>query len=236
MSIKIIAKDILKGSKSAFSRRILKIYPIEPMMKQREIRVFEEIIENIKPKNILEFGSGYSTLYYPTLIKNKFFWNAIEHDLKWSEIIIKVNKNPNVKVNIVKPNNSNWKKIDSDGKKEDFKDYISFPRTLDIKFDLIIIDGRARKYCLKENINLLTEKGVIIIHDANRSEYYDKFDFSEGNIVKLLDQSKNHGGILIYSKENLDNFLNIKKHQKIWKKYNQIGKIPKLGKIILKIS
>lgn len=231
-----IVKDVIVGSKNAFSRRILKIYPTEPMMKQKEIRVFEEVFRKLKPTEILEWGSGYSSLYFPKKIKSKFNWLAVEHNREWHKIVAEKNKNNSVEIKYVKPNNPKWKQSKNDGTLKDYKDYIEYPKTLKKKFDLIIIDGRARKECFKVAKKILNKNGVIIIHDANREEYYNSFKFKEKQTFKFLDDSINHGGILLYNEKDINQFISRKNHVKIWRKTNNIGRLPIIGKIILKIS
>ena len=231
-----ILKDIGIGSKNAFLRRILKFYPTEPMMKQKEIRVFEEILRKLKPQEILEWGSGYSSLYFPQKIKKKFNWLAVEHNKEWYNIINKKNKNNYVQIKYIKPNNINWKKIKNDGTLKDYKDYIEYPKTLKKKFDLIIIDGRARKECFKVAKKILNKDGIIIIHDANRQEYYNTFKFKKNQTFKFLDDSINHGGIFLYNEKNIHEFISRKNHVDVWRKTNNIGRLPIIGKIILKIS
>lgn len=227
--------EIIKGAKNAFQRRILKKYSIEPMMKQREKRIFEEIITNLKPKNILEWGSGYSTLYFPKLISETSNWTAIEHNKEWYNILKPQNKRNNVSIELIK-HNPNWKDNDIDGTYNDFKEYIEYPLKLKKKFELIIVDGRSRRNCLEATKKLLTKNGIVILHDANRDYYYKNLNLYENKIL-FKDSSINHGGIMILSNNpNFKKLLNISKHKKIWKEYNKLSKIPLLGKIIIKIS
>lgn len=234
MIIFTITAQILKGSSNAFSRRILKKYPLEPMMKQREIRIIEEIILNLKPINVLEWGSGYSTVYFPRFTSEKSNWLAIEHDKKWFKIIEKKVRRATIK--FISPNDKNYNKKKGDGTYREFRNYIEYPKTLKKKYDLIIVDGRAREECLKVAIKLLNKNGVIILHDANRKKYYSKLNFPQSKTKRFFDQSENHGGILIYKEENVGKLINIRKHSKIWKTYRTLGKIPVFGPLILKIS
>lgn len=42
--------------------------PSKPMMKYEGIEVIKEIINNLNPKKCLEWGSRYSTLFFPKLL------------------------------------------------------------------------------------------------------------------------------------------------------------------------
>ena len=57
----------------------------KPWMKYREIEIIEEIIKNLKPKKCLEWGAGYSTLYFPRLLDSDAKWISIEHEKEWFE-------------------------------------------------------------------------------------------------------------------------------------------------------
>lgn len=234
MNIKIII-DISKGVFNAFQRRVLKKYPIEPMMKQREKRIFEEVIKNLNPKEVLEWGSGYSTLYFPKMLPKGTNWLSIEHDKEWYRILAPQNKAKNVDIKLME-HNENWKKNHFDGSYEDFREYIEYPLNLKKKFNLIIIDGRARKECFKVAKKILSKDGVIIIHDANRKYYYDDFKFRPKQKIVFNDIKSKHGGIFLYNEIDIGRFLDIKKHKKIWKKFNKIEKIPLIGNKLLRLS
>src|SRR5439155_2494579 len=55
-----------------------------------------------------------------------------------------------------------------DGLYEEFADYVSAP--LEGRFDVVLVDGRARTSCLKRvhHDNLLAPGGVLFLHDAHR--------------------------------------------------------------------
>ena len=57
-------------------------------------------------------------------------------------------------------------------KKISFDSYIEFPKTLNKKFNIVIIDGRERVKCAKAIINLLHDDHKIFIHDWNRKKYH----------------------------------------------------------------
>jgi len=51
--------------------------------------------------------------------------------------------------------------------------YVAFPATLNQQFDFVLVDGRARCFCLKAGWELLRPGGVIVLHDAQRTQYHD---------------------------------------------------------------
>ena len=84
-------------------------------------------------------------------------------------------------IKCVEPENPKWTDEYRDGAYSDLSEYINYPTTQG-KFDLIIIDGRGRKDCVVVAKDLLTENGILILHDANREWYHEplkEFKFQE---------------------------------------------------------
>ena len=137
----------------------------------------------LKPEmEVLEWGSGSSTIAIAKRV-NKIL--TIEHDKQYVELladkILQANA-LNVQFFHIKQNSK--EKSGHDGTYENYNDYINFPKALNKKFDLIIIDGRARVECAKIAVSLLKENGVILIHDyrnpnpvCDRKEYHEVEQF-----------------------------------------------------------
>lgn len=51
------------------------------------------------------------------------------------------------------------------------RSYVAFPETLGMRFDLVFVDGRARNFCMPVGLDLLEPGGVLLLHDAQRTEY-----------------------------------------------------------------
>lgn len=49
------------------------------MMRYREIDLISEVIERLNPAMVLEWGSGYSTLYFPKKLSKEAKWLSVEH-------------------------------------------------------------------------------------------------------------------------------------------------------------
>jgi hypothetical protein len=50
--------------------------------------------------------------------------------------------------------------------------YIAFPATLGTDFDFVLVDGRARCWCVAAGWALLRAGGCLVLHDAQRPEYH----------------------------------------------------------------
>ncbi len=127
-----------------------------------------------KNKAVLEWGSGGSSLF---IAERVLHLDSIEHDIEWFN-----------KVNFLRPSNMNLHYVPKnseelpghDGTYENYKDYVNFPLTLNRKYYLIFIDGRARVDCAKIASLLLEEDGIILIHDyRNPNPIYRRWEYEE---------------------------------------------------------
>ena len=60
------------------------------------------------------------------------------------------------------------------------------PVKLEEKFDIIIVDGRDRVNCCKQAVEALTESGVVVLDDSERTGYWEGIDFLLKNGFKQL--------------------------------------------------
>ncbi len=130
-----------------------------------------DFIENrlSKSQNLFEFGSGNSTIYFASKVKNVV---SIEHNKKWYEKV-KQDLPHNVKIIFV-----------------DFKpdsEYCRIILSQQEKYDIIIIDAVDRVRTIKNSINSLSEKGIIILDDSERKEYEEGINFLLSNGFKRID-------------------------------------------------
>tara|TARA_B100001250_G_C19642578_1_gene718935 strand:- start:194 stop:856 length:663 start_codon:yes stop_codon:yes gene_type:complete len=144
-----------------------------------------------KDLNLFEFGSGYSTFFYASKVKNV---TSIEHMKQWFD-----NLEPLI------PSNVNLI-----FQKKDFNDkYCRMINQNNKEYDVIIIDGRDRVNCFKQSMNSLSLRGVIILDDAHREKYQDIFTMSKKSGFKYLSidglkaaKSNIYRTTIFYKKEN----------------------------------
>ena len=126
-----------------------------------------------RPIQCLEWGAGHSTLYYASRLPLGSSWQAVEHDPVWAEAvqqqIVKAGM-PGVTVHTRQPDGE-YLHGQEDGSFSNFRRYILYPASLSKRFDLILVDGRARCECMAVGWDLLAPDGVMILHDAARPEY-----------------------------------------------------------------
>ncbi len=218
-----IIAQTYKEYKNIILNKYFGVITIKPMMKYRETAIIEDILENFHPGTSLEWGSGYSTLYFPSFLNKNALWYSFEHNKEWSEKVREINKNPNVTISYVKPNAYPWTDADNDGAYSDLKDYIELPEKWG-EFDLILIDGRARNACLKKALDILADGGIVIMHDANRKYYHQSFAQFRHKVY--FENYRKSYGLFIGSKEtDIRTILDVDKHLKLWDVYNAISRI-----------
>lgn len=122
-----------------------------------------------KTMDIFEYGSGNSTLWYAKKVNSV---TSVEHDENWFE---------KIKNNMPKNVNINYQTLIYDG------EYSTFPTKLNKKFDIIIVDGRDRVNCIKNAINNVKEKGIIVLDDSERKSYQEGINFLLSNNFKKID-------------------------------------------------
>jgi predicted O-methyltransferase YrrM len=202
--------------------RILRKPLNKPWMKYREIRIMEELLAALKPKRALEWGAGYGTRHFSSLLPPGGEWIAIEHDAEWADRI-RMEVPDNVTVHTVRPEREPWHPGDGDGTYGDFSNYVEYPGQFG-EFDFILVDGRAREACLRQARYLLAEGGVVVLHDANRAFLHRPWDLFPQQFF-FSDYRRYSGGLWIGSADrDIASLVDVRKHQRIWGIYNALGK------------
>lgn len=208
--------------------RVLRRPLSKPWMKYREIRLIEEVLATLKPRRALEWGCGFGTLHFGRLLPPGSEWISVEHDTQWAERIRGMRPRgpenpgrPDIRVYTIPPEREPWQT--HDGSYADFRTYVDFPALLG-QFDFILVDGRARTACLERAHSLLSPRGVIILHDANRELHIaprSLFPFQ----ALFRDYRRWAGGMWIGGKErDPGSVADLRRHRKLWNMYNRVGK------------
>ena len=119
--------------------------------------LFTKVLNNHKVGKYLEWGAGFNSTKLIIDLIGKENVYSIEHDEEWFDKI------KDIGCNIYR----------KDMVRKEICEYVTFPRTLNIKFDFIFIDGRNRVLCANVAKELLNTNGIIMMHDIHRSKYLD---------------------------------------------------------------
>ncbi|GMI55572.1 hypothetical protein ScalyP_jg1492 [Parmales sp. scaly parma] len=139
---------------------------------------------------VLEWGSGGSTLFFSRFVAS---WDSIEHDSQWyKEMMGYTASMDNVRIHTAP---HSWKQKD-DGTYAEFKDYVEVPAKWGRKFDVVIVDGRARVPCARSVVrnSLLASNGVVVVHDWERTQYKPLLD--QFQLVQEDTADARHLGVL----------------------------------------
>jgi len=138
-----------------------------PYMSTEEISFIEK---HLKPNDsMLEWGSGGSTIHFSKLVAKIY---SIEHDKNWFNKVDYI-KPENVEYYFVKQNSPRTRPT----KQEEFIDYINFIDEIGVaKYDVVFVDGRARKFCALKALDYVDQNSKVIIHDWERPIYKEVLD------------------------------------------------------------
>lgn len=158
---------------------------IKPHMGVEEWSQLSAILSVLQPKMGLEWGSGGST---KALLENFPCFQklvTVEHDRQWYEKIRTAITDQRLElIHIAGAEEEppapliysrfcardKWRKK-AERERNLFEDYINFPLNYGGLFDFILVDGRARVFCLETGWKCLRSGGVMLLHDAQRAEY-----------------------------------------------------------------
>ncbi len=129
-----------------------------PMMDPDEVEAMRAVLLERKPRRVLEWGSGGSTLVWPRELPDAD-WLSIEHDPAYARAI-RDRLPPNVDLRVLP-----------------YPDYWMLDPGEVGKFDLIVVDGRKRLLCLEQARQLLADDGAVLLHDAGRERYHSAFNW-----------------------------------------------------------
>lgn len=156
---------------------------MKPLMSDQDIKLVEKELSNFSNYSdidILEWGSGGSTEYFSEILRNRgvfFMWESIEYDVKWYIRMLKLYLT-NVRFHLFDEEvlrNDDRRAL----RNKPMNEYVLLPRKLGKKYNVIFIDGRKRRRCLLESLDLLKLYGIVLLHDADRKYYHcvmEKYD------------------------------------------------------------
>lgn len=142
-------------------------------------------LHTLAPRRCLEWGSGGSTQSFLRECSFVAQWISVEHDSAWFEQVARSISDSRLSLHHVAPDRplpggkhseaevNSWN-ARAEREPELMASYVGKPRSLNGgAFDFVLVDGRARRFCIREGFDLLRPGGLLILHDAQRSEYHD---------------------------------------------------------------
>jgi hypothetical protein len=174
-----------------------------PAQSLGDMVIIKEMLASVEGDrvNVLEWGSGASTTYYPKYLRSigrEFEWHAMENSSTWhrriEEKVRRSNLTGQVHIHCSEfPRFSDlpgYRVADpvppqSYSQSAEVTKYVETPRELGSKFDVIIVDGRFRRRCLMVAKDVLAPNGVVLLHDAQKTQYHSSL--SSFSHVKFLE-------------------------------------------------
>ena len=151
---------------------------------------------------LLEWGSGNGTIYFSTLVKKLI---SLEHDIDYYSQVKKTIDVFDIKnidlyhISGTKVENQKLQRHIA------FYDYIHFPIVNNMKFNKVLIDGRARKHCAITIYDYIDEETIVFIHDFNFNnvEGYEDESYFDDILEKyyILDRVTKGRGIVALKKK-----------------------------------
>lgn len=198
-------------------------------MRYWEIDIVEDVLRALEPQRCLEWGSGYSTLRFTSLLSPDARWLSIEHDRAWYERVKVMTAEATgaraaIEVHCAPPTREPWTPADGDGTAEHFAAYIALPAARG-PFDFILVDGRARTDCLIAALDLVRPDGIVMLHDANRAQHHACLSLYPHQ-VSFFDHRPNAGGLWIGSLErDIASLIDVAAHQALWRRASRASKL-----------
>ena len=159
----------------------------QPWMAAVEIQIMDSLFKTQRPKRVLEWGAGGSTLYWPPKYDFIEKWVAVERDRAFArELRAEVASKVTVKGATGK---QYWNQKG--------------------EYDMIIVDGHYRPECLEAALGLLAEGGIVVLHDSGRSSYnvaWELYPFAEvlyAGEKRKEDGYYKHRGITVFFVDSL---------------------------------
>jgi predicted O-methyltransferase YrrM len=134
---------------------------------------------------VFEYGSGASTVW---LARRATHVVSVEHDIGFAKIASPMLALPNVELRVIEPVHVSGTPRTGSGRSGykdcDFSAYVDTIANDAARYDLIIIDGRARDACLRRAWDYLDAEGLIVFDNSSRRRYQAALQAIEGRMTR----------------------------------------------------
>jgi hypothetical protein len=121
---------------------------------------------------VFEYGSGASTVWLARRAKHVV---SVEHDVGFAKMAAPMLALPNVELRVIEPVRSNSTAQAPSGRSgyedADFSAYVDSIGDGAARYDIVVIDGRARVACLGRAWDCLAADGLVVFDNSNRRRY-----------------------------------------------------------------
>jgi hypothetical protein len=156
------------------------------------IDYIKEWAQNQNGISVFEYGSGGSTLFWLSM---NFQVISIEHDQNWyAKIKEIVPGDARLDYRLIEPDHCSQVPAEYNSHEEQylcfgFRSYVTqidlFP---DEMFDIVLVDGRSRPFCIKHAVSKVRKGGILILDNAD-TPYYLQDTRQYLNLFKELEFS-----------------------------------------------
>lgn len=139
-------------------------------MNEKELEVIEKYLH--KDVIMMEWGSGGSTVEFSKKVKKYY---SVEHNWDWyNKVKNSMPSNVTLFYKETFPPSENYHQSEY----KHYSDYLDIVYQIGEKFDVVLIDGRARRLCALKVIPYLKPNSIVIIHDwCLRPVYHCVLDY-----------------------------------------------------------
>ncbi len=134
---------------------------------------------------VFEYGSGASTVW---LARRAAVVVSVEHDAGFAKIATPMLALPNVELRVIEPVRANGRHRAVSGRRGyedcDFSAYVDSIAAGAARYDLIIIDGRARDACLRRAWDCLDVGGLVVFDNSRRRRYQAALEAAGGRLTR----------------------------------------------------
>jgi predicted O-methyltransferase YrrM len=128
------------------------------------------------PENgyLLEWGSGTTTIWFLENMTENQTLVSVEHHPQWHAHVSRLltERKPKGKhLYILAEGKAGANATPEEECPSHLHSYVMAPLDLSLSFDVILVDGVARNSCLFLAYHLLTPRGIVFLHDAQRPWY-----------------------------------------------------------------
>jgi len=117
---------------------------------------------------VFEYGAGNSTRWYAQNVSSII---SVENDRGWVQLLEKQGLPANATLI--------FRELD--------KGYAEAIQGYDTLFDMVVIDGRSRNACLRNSLEKLSGRGIVLFDNTDRSDYQVSYDLLKEKGFRRID-------------------------------------------------